>query len=115
MTRQLHLQGRTPSATLLNCGLLISSRVIRVPIGSKEQDQHAESTCHATMRYISIGRPSVLPPDSLTCYPSHKRPSLSDIQELAGNGRLHTTDDDIVLLVLNPTLPPTRSDKLLAR
>ena len=45
------------------------------------------------------------------CYPSHKRSSLSDIQELAGKGRLHTTDDDIVLLVRNPTLPPTRSDK----
>ena len=29
----------------------------------------------------------------------------------AGEGRLHTTDDDIVLLVRNPTLPPTRSDK----
>ena len=29
----------------------------------------------------------------------------------AGGGRLHTTDDDIVLLVRNPTLPPTRSDK----
>ena len=63
------------------------------------------------MRYISIGRPSVLPPNFLACYPSNKRPSLADIQELAGKGRLHTTDDDIVLLVRNPTLPPTRSDK----
>ena len=43
--------------------------------------------------------------------PSPKRPSLSDIQELAGKGRLHTTDDDIVLLVRNTTLPPTSSDK----
>ena len=63
------------------------------------------------MRYIPIGRPSALPPDFLACYPSHKRPSLSDIQELAGKGRLHSTDDDIILLVRNPTLPPTRSDK----
>ena len=37
--------------------------------------------------------------------------SLSDLNELAGKGRLHTTDDDIVLLVRNPTLLPTRSDK----
>ena len=29
----------------------------------------------------------------------------------AGEGRLHPTDDDIVLLARNPTLPPTRSDK----
>ena len=63
------------------------------------------------MRYVSIGRPSALSPDFLACYPSHKRPSLSDIKELAGKDRLHTTDDDIVLLVRNPTLPPTRSDK----
>ena len=76
-----------------------------------KREQHAELTCHATMRYISISRPSVLPPDFLACYLSLKRPSLSDIKELAGKGRLHTTDDDIVLLVRNPALPPTRSDK----
>ena len=63
------------------------------------------------MRYVSIGRPSVLPPDLLACYLSHKRPSLSDIKELADKGRLHTTDNHIVLLVRTPTLPPTRSDK----
>ena len=61
--------------------------------------------CHAEMRYIVIGRPSALPANFLSCYSSHKRPSLSDIQELAGKGRLHTTEDDIVLLVRNPTSP----------
>ena len=76
-----------------------------------KREQHAEPTCHATIRYTSIGRPSALPPDFLACYASHKRPSLSDIQEMAGKGRLHTTDDYIVLLVRNPTLPPTRSDE----
>ena len=74
-------------------------------------EQHAEPTCHAMMRYVFIGRPSVLPPDVLACYLSHRRPSLADIKELADKGRLHTTDDEIVLLVRNPTLPPTRSDK----
>ena len=55
-------------------------------------------------------RPAVdLPADFMSCYPSHKRPSLSDIQELAGKGRLHTTNDDIVLLVRNPTPPLTTS------
>ena len=62
------------------------------------------------MRYITIGRPA-LPPDLLSCCPSHKHPSLSDIQELAGKGRLHTTNDDIVLLVRNPTPPPTTPDE----
>ena len=63
---------------------------------------------------------STLPPDFLACYPSHKRLSLSDIQELAGMGRLHTTDDDIVLLVRNPTIyqqgltNPTLCGELLA-
>ena len=61
------------------------------------------------MRYITIGRPSALPADFLSCYPSHKRPSLSDIQALAGKGRLHKTDDDVVLLVRNPTPPLTTS------
>ena len=73
------------------------------------REQQAEPTCHAAMRYITLGRPSTLPADFLLCYPSHKRPSFSDIQELAGKGRLHTTEDDFVLLVRNPTPPPPRS------
>ena len=75
------------------------------------REQHAKPTCHVKMRYVSIGGPSVLLPDVLACYPSHKRLFLSDIQELAGKGRLHITDEDIVLLVRNPTLPLPRSDK----
>ena len=43
-----------------------------------KREQHAEPTCHAMMRYVSTGRPSVLPPDCLACYLSHNRPSLSD-------------------------------------
>ena len=33
VTRRLHIQDRTPSATLLNCDSLIPSRVISTPIG----------------------------------------------------------------------------------
>ena len=91
--------------------LRFADSVVRYLHADWKREQHAEPTCHATMSYFSIGRPLVLPPDFLACYPSHKRPSLSDIRELAGKGRLHTTDDDIVLLVRNPTMPPTRSDK----
>ena len=40
------------------------------------------------------------------CFPSHQRPSFSEIQELAGKGWLHTTDDDVVLLVRQPTPQP---------
>ena len=91
--------------------LRFADSVARYSHTDLKRAQHAEPTCHAAMHYISIGRPSALPPELLACYPSHKRPSLSDIQELARKGRLHTTDDDIVLLVRNPTPPPTRSSK----
>ena len=63
------------------------------------------------MRYISLDRPSVLPPDFLRATPSTNVDCLSDIQERTGKGRLHTTDDDIVLLVRNPTPPPIRPNK----
>ena len=96
-----------PLATLLNCSSLIPSRVIHMLVGSENSRLRRRAT--NAMRYITIGRPSALPADVLSCYPSHKRPSLSDIQELADKGRLHTTDDDIVLLVRNPTPPPTMS------
>ena len=58
------------------------------------------------MPCITIGRQPTLPPDFSSCYPSHQRPSLLDIQELAGKGRSRTTDD-IVLLVRNPPPAPT--------
>ena len=91
--------------------LRFADPVARYSHADWKREQHAEPTCHTMMRYVSIGRPSVLPPDFLTCYPSHKHTSLSDIQELTSKVRLHSTDDDIVLLVRSPTLPPTRSDK----
>ena len=58
------------------------------------------------MCYITIGLPPALPHDLFMCYSSHQRPSVSGIQELARRGPLHTTDDDVVLLVRNPTPPP---------
>ena len=63
--------------------------------------------CRNALHYY---QPAVGPATRLLSrYPSHKRPSLSDIQELAGKGRLHSTDDDIILLVRNPTPPTTTS------
>ena len=92
--------------------LRFADSVARYSHADWKREQLAEPTCHATILYISIGRPLALPPDFFTCYPSHKHPFLSDIQELAGKGRLHETDDTFVLLVRNPTLPPTTSVKL---
>ena len=70
------------------------------------REQQAERACHAAMRYIALGRPPSLPDEFLSSFPSHQRPSFSEIQELAGKGRLHTTDDGTVLLVRQPTPQP---------
>ena len=79
-------------------------------------EQQAEPACHATTQYIALGRPSSLPDDVISCFPSQQRPYVSGIQELAGNGRLHTTDDGIVLLVRQLTSqPPPDSKHLLGR
>ena len=68
------------------------------------------------MRYIALGRPSTLPDDVLSCFPSHQRPSFSEISELAGKGRLHTTDDGTGLLVRQPTpQPPSDSQRPVGR
>ena len=68
------------------------------------------------MRYIALGRPSTLPDDVLSCFPSHQRPSFSEISELAGKGRLHTTDDGTGLLVCQPTpQPPSDSQRPVGR
>ena len=74
-----------------------------------ERKQQAEPTCHVAMRYIVLGRPLSLPSGLLSCFPSYQRPSFSEILELADKGRLHPTDDGIVLLVRQPA-PQTPSD-----
>ena len=61
--------------------LRFADSVARYSHADWKREKHAEMTCHTTIRYISIGRPLALPPDFLACYPSPKRPALSDIQE----------------------------------
>ena len=70
------------------------------------REQQAEPVCHTAVRYIVLGRPPSLPADFLLCFPSHQRPSFSEIQELAGKGRVHTTDNGTVLLVRQPIPQP---------
>ena len=55
VNRGLHLQGRMPSATLLNCGSLIPSRVFRMLIGSESSTLNRRATprCVAS---LSTGR-----------------------------------------------------------
>ena len=61
------------------------------------------------MRFIVLDRSPALPADFLSCFPSHKRPFFSEIQELAGKVRLHTTDDGISLLI-SQLIPHPSSD-----
>ena len=83
--------------------------VVRYSHTDWEREQQTEPTCHAAMRYITIGRPPVPLPDFLSRYISHQRPSFSNILELAGKGRVLKTADDIVILVRTP-MPPPPSD-----
>ena len=109
--------GDTPTAHIRSdalgdpAELRFADSVARYSHANWKREQHAKPTYNAIMHYVSVGQPSVLPPDVLACCLLYKRLFLSDIQELAGKGRIQTDDDDIVLLVRNPTLPPPRSDK----
>ena len=49
-------------------------------------------------------RPAIvgLAHEVLARFPSHHRTPFSEIQEIAAKSRLHSTDEDIVLLVRNP-------------
>ena len=65
-----------------------------------EREQRAEPACYGAMQYIFLGQPLALPTEVIARFPSHQHPPFSEIQELAGKGRLHTTEGDIVLLVI---------------
>ena len=104
-TRRLHLQSKNALGDAAE--LLFADSVRRYSHADWEREQQAKPTYHAAMRYITIGRPPALPPDFLSCYPSHQPPSLSDIQKLVGKRRVQTFDNNIVLLVRNPTPPST--------
>ena len=60
VTRRLHIQGRTPSATLLNCGSLIPSRVIHIPIGSESSKLSRRATLRCVTS-LSAGHRSYRP------------------------------------------------------
>ena len=80
------------------------------------REEQAEPAYHAATCHIVLGRPPSLPADFLSCFPSHHRPSFSESQELAGEGRPHSTDDGIVLLVRQPTpQPPSDSQRPVGR
>ena len=65
-----------------------------------DQGQRADPLCDVTRRYIQLGRS---PPRSLCDHlPSHTRPEIADITDLAAKRRLLEGDNDTILLVRKP-------------
>ena len=73
-THRLHLQKLDALGDAAE--LQFADSVARYSHADWEREQQAEPACHAAMCYITIGRPPALPADFLSCYPSHKLPSL---------------------------------------
>lgn len=65
-------------------------------------EKQAEHACNAAIPYIMFDRPEALPDDMLSCFPSHERPSLPEVQEATGKEQVHTAEDGIVLLLRRP-------------
>ena len=75
-----------------------------------DQAQRADLLCDATRRYIKLGYPNT-PPSSLCDHlPSHTRPEIADIVDLAAKGRLLQEDDNTTLLVRKPITAATAPD-----
>ena len=74
-----------------------------------KRGQYAEPAYYTATQYVLLGRPLALPTEVLALptevlarFPSHQRSSFSQSEELAGKGRLHTTNEGVVLLLRNP-------------
>ena len=74
-----------------------------IPLRGFRTPKEIEPNAHSAIQYILLGRPLVLSAEILARFPSRQRPSFSEIQKLAGKDHLHTTDEDIVLFIRNPT------------
>ena len=53
-----------------------------------DRAQRADPLCDADRRYIQLGRPNPLPRSFCDHLPSHMRPEITDIADLAAKGRL---------------------------
>ena len=93
---------------LLNCGLLVPSRVIRMPIGSESSTLSRRATPRCVLS-LPAGRRSCRP----TFWHANSRTSVHPSQT-SKSWRVRVNciqPTTLVLLVRNPTLPPTKSDK----
>ena len=83
--------------------------------GDWDRVQRADPLCDAARRYIQLGRPNPLPRSFCDHLPSHSRPEITDIADLAARGRLLQGDHDSTLLVRKPItnalMPATHSSR----
>ena len=67
-----------------------------------DKARRADPLCDVTRRYIQLGRPNPLPRPLCDHLPSHRRPEIDNITDLATKGRLLQGDHDSILLVRKP-------------
>ena len=94
-----------PSALLLNYISGIPPRAIYTLPGRGNNRPSLRARPPCATSFFTGRQPYRL--TSCRCFPPHHRPSFfSEIQELASKSRLQITDNGIVLLVRQMTLPP---------
>ena len=93
----------------------LSTTLLNYSHSDWEQAQREEPLCDATRRYIHLGCPQPLPTSLCDHIPSHQRPDLADMLDLATKGRLIQGDLDTVLLVCDPVAAASRPDAPPAR
>ena len=91
---------------MLNHSSGIPPRAIRALTGRGNNPLSLSATLPCTKSFLATTSPTSWLPIE---FHLHQCPSFSEMQDLACKGRLHTTDDGIVLLVRQQT-PPHPSD-----
>ena len=87
-------------------GTIAEQQLYNTLLGYNHSDwdraQRADPLCDAARRYMQLGRPNPLPRSFCDHVPSHMRPEITDIADLAAKGRLLQGDHDSTLLVRKP-------------
>ena len=94
-----------PSATLLNCSSPMPSRVIRMPTRGGDRRLSRRAMPQRATSLTAGRRPCH--PTPCRASPPTSAPPVRTSRNWLVKGRLSTTDNDIVLLVRNPTPLPT--------
>ena len=101
-TAPLVLQHTAPGHDACAVAEQLSNTLLSYSHRDWDQSQRADPLCDATRRYIQLGRPKPVPRSLCDHLPSHTRPEIADITDLATKGRLLEGDDDTILLVWKP-------------